>query len=48
MYIRFMLLGLLDIVGGTILLFELSMLVKLIAIALITKGILSFVRATQH
>lgn len=48
MYITFMILGLIDLIAGAVLFFDSSLLVKIIAIALITKGIVSVVKAVQH
>ncbi len=48
MYITFMVLGLIDLIAGSILFFDKSMVVKIIAIALITKGVISVVKAIQH
>lgn len=48
MYITFMLLGIVDLIAGLILFFNSSMVVKLISIALLTKGIISVIRALQH
>ena len=48
MYITFMILGLIDLIAGAILFFNASLLVKIIAIALLTKGIVSVVKALQH
>jgi|GEM_PF-2358738 len=48
MYITFLILGLIDLVAGGILFFNASLIVKIIAIALLTKGIVSVVKAIQH
>jgi uncharacterized membrane protein HdeD (DUF308 family) len=48
MYITFMLLGIVDLIAGLILFFNQSMVVKLISIALLTKGIISVIKAVQH
>ena len=48
MYITFLILGLIDLIAGGILFFNVSLIVKIIAIALLTKGIVSVVKAIQH
>lgn len=48
MYITFLILGLIDLIAGGILFFNASLIVKIIAIALLTKGIISVVKAVQH
>ena len=48
MQITFLILGLIDLIAGTILFFDASLLVKIISIALLTKGIVSVVKAVQH
>jgi uncharacterized membrane protein HdeD (DUF308 family) len=48
MYLTFMLLGVVDLIAGLILFFNESMIVKLVAISLLTKGIISVIKAVQH
>lgn len=48
MYLTFMLLGIVDLIAGLILFFNDSMVVKLVAVALLTKGIISVIKAVQH
>jgi hypothetical protein len=45
MNFTFMSLGLIDLVAGAILFFEPSVIVKVISVVLMTKGILTFVKA---
>lgn len=44
----FLALGAIDLIAGGILFFETSVLVKLIAVLLLTKGIITVLKSVQH
>ena len=48
MDILFLVLGIIDLIAGGILFFELSLLVKIIAVLLITKGVVTIFKSIQH
>jgi len=48
MYLRFLALGLIDLVAGGILFFNEPIHIKIIAIALLTKGAITAIKSIQH
>jgi hypothetical protein len=44
----FVALGIVDLIAGGILFFEASVIVKIIAVALLTKGIITVLKSIQH
>lgn len=48
MEVRFFTLGVIDLIAGIILFFDISMIVKIISIVLIAKGLITVVKAWQH